>query len=108
MKIKMPFGTDQVEQHFLIMIYLMMTFFFVNVGLEVLAGKGIVTTGTASSTSHDAFIAFFGIAVGMFRGMQPQGSLLAPPVEGQKTTVTTDVHSEKTSPDPAAEEEKKP
>jgi len=53
---------------------------------------------TAINTTHDSFIAFFGVAIGMFRGMAPQGSIasqiLEAPQKGLSVTTDTTVHSE--------------
>lgn len=64
---------DLTEKHFVMMLYLMLVFFCVDMGLEILAGLKILSAPNAITTAHDSFIAFFGIAVGMFRGMAPQG-----------------------------------
>ncbi len=99
MKLILPMGKDQTEQHFLIMIYLMLAFFAVNIGLELLDGvKPQAVSVTAINTAHDAFLAFFGIAIGMFRGMVPQGAVNDTSNPAARTIVTTDVHSEKDIP----------
>ncbi len=86
---------DLTEKHFVMMIYLMLVFFCVDMGLELLAGLKIVVAPNAITTAHDSFLAFFGIAVGMFRGMMPQGSIGDTSNPAVRSTVTTEIHAEK-------------
>ena len=89
---------DQTEKNFQMMIYLMLVFFCVDMGFEILAGLNILSAPQAITTAHDSFIAFFGIAVGMFRGMAPQGSIGDTSNPAAKTTITTEIHAEKETP----------
>jgi len=85
------------------MIWLMLAFFFVNIGLEVLDGlRPNMVSVTAINTAHDAFLSFFGIAVGMFRGMTPQGAVNDTSNTAVRTVTTTDIHSEKDTPSAVA------
>jgi hypothetical protein len=86
---------DQTEKHFQIMIYLMLVFFCVDMGFEIAQGLKILSAPIAINTAHDAFLTFFGIAVGMFRGMVPQGSLTGQSLKDTTTTTDIQVHSEK-------------
>lgn len=89
---------DQTEKHFQIMIYLMLVFFCVNMGLEIMASVKIAVAPSAIATAHDAFLSFFGVAIGMFRGMTPQGSIDNQSNSNVRSIVTTDIHSEKDTP----------
>ena len=62
-----------METHFRFMLGLMMMFFFVNIGLQMMAALHVPAPPDALTMSHDAFLECFGIAMGIFRGMMPQG-----------------------------------
>jgi hypothetical protein len=66
---------DSTERHFQLMVLLMMTFFFTQIGIEgMIALKWAPPDSMAQSLqmSHDAFLSFFGLAAGIFHGMVPQ------------------------------------
>lgn len=82
-------NNPSAEQHFLICLYLMLLFFFVDLGTSALLALHITEVQIGGGESHDAYIAFFGIALGIFRGMTPQGGELPPNTESTTQTVTT-------------------
>lgn len=91
-------GNDQTERQFNTMIALMMVFFFTDMILEVGNGMKWFPEPITTAAPHDAFLTVFGIAAGLFRGMTPQGSPMTISGDGIKSTITTDIHSEKTAP----------
>lgn len=78
-----------METHFKVCLYLMLLFFFVDLGTSALLALHITEVQIGGGESHDAYIAFFGIALGIFRGMTPQGGELPPNTESTTQTVTT-------------------
>lgn len=77
-----------MEQHFLICIYLMLLFFFVDLGTSALTALHITSVQIGGGEAHDAYIAFFGIALGIFRGMTPAGGEFPANAETKMTTET--------------------
>jgi hypothetical protein len=82
---------DSTEQHFQMLIYLMLVFFFVAVGLDTLHALKILDAASALDMAKESYKACFYIAIGMFHGMLPEGSPLQ-----AKTNVTSDlqIHTE--------------
>jgi hypothetical protein len=76
------------EQHFVVCLYLMLLFFFVDMGTSALVALHITTMQIGGGEAHDAYIAFFGIALGIFRGMTPQGGEFPPNADTKMTTET--------------------
>ncbi len=59
------------QAHFLLMIYLMLFFFLVDLGTQTLYAFHLTAAQIGGTLAHDAYLAFFGIALGIFRGMTP-------------------------------------
>jgi len=79
--IKMNIPSDRTEQHFLMMVGLMLTFFFTQIFIEGIIALRWVSPDSMSQSlamSHDAFLTFFGLAAGIFHGMVPQIAGRAP------------------------------
>lgn len=64
---------DQTEKHFQMCIYLMLFFFCACVGLELLKGLKILEAPEAFAMAKESFNGCAFVALGMFRGMLPQG-----------------------------------
>ena len=60
-----------MEKHFLLMVGLMLLFFFMSIGADALVAFGVVNSRIGGEMPSQAFMAFFGIALGIFRGMKP-------------------------------------
>jgi hypothetical protein len=78
-----------VEAHFMICLYLMIFFFLVDLGTSALVALHITMVQIGGGEAHDAYIAFFGIALGIFRGMTPASGELPPNSVKQTETATT-------------------
>lgn len=58
-----------MEQHFQVSLYLMLFFFFVDYAADGLFVIGLTPAKIGNSLARDSFMAFFGIAMGILRGM---------------------------------------
>jgi hypothetical protein len=65
------FRYSGLEDHFKLCIYLMLMFFGLDCIFDALVQFGVTHVKIMGGTTHDAFIEFFGISVGLFRGMLP-------------------------------------
>ncbi len=61
------YGT--MEQHFQVSLYLMLFFFCVDYAADSLVAFGLTTVKIGGTLGRDSFLAFFGVAIGIFRGM---------------------------------------
>lgn len=52
-------------------IFLMLFFFVVDLGLQLLFELKITPEVVGGQSAHDAYLSFFGIAMGILRGMVP-------------------------------------
>lgn len=72
-----------MEQHFQVSLYLMLFFFCVDYAADAMFVMGLTTAKVGNSLARDSFLAFFGIAIGIFRGMsgeqKPNEEPPAPP-----------------------------
>ena len=59
------------EKHFNLVVLLMLFFFTVNYAGDVLFAMGLTSVKVGGNVAHDAFLAFFGVAMGIFRGLMP-------------------------------------
>lgn len=75
----------------MVCLYLMLLFFFVDLGTSALTALHITAVQIGGGEAHDAYIAFFGIALGIFRGMTPQGGEVPPNSLTTTATTTTSV-----------------
>ena len=62
-----------MESHFQIAVYLMLVFFVVDLASDLLQALHIVPIKIGGSTARDGFMQFFGLAMGIGRGMLPDG-----------------------------------
>ena len=71
-------SSGSMEQHFLLSIYLMLFFFLADYATDALVAFKLTTVKIGSTLARDSFLAFFGVAIGIFRGMgeggKPDGS----------------------------------
>jgi hypothetical protein len=65
----MLFRNSDLEAHFKLCVYLMLFFFGVDFMSDALVQFGLTHSKIMGGTAHDTFMAFFGIAIGIFRGM---------------------------------------
>jgi hypothetical protein len=66
---------DCQRRDFMLMIRLMMGFFVVELLTDATIAFGLTTMKIGDGLAHDAFMVFFGVAAGIFRGMLPSISL---------------------------------
>ena len=81
-------GKCSMEEHLWLCVRLMLFFFLLDYTAEVLLAFKVTTIKIGGAVAHDAYIAFFGLAMGIFRGMLPTSP--APGVTATQT-VTTEV-----------------
>lgn len=61
--------SGSMEQHFLLCIYLMIFFFIADIATDALLAFKLTTTKIGGTRAADTFMALFGVALGIFRGM---------------------------------------
>ncbi len=61
--------SGSMEQHFLLCVYLMVLFFFVDLATDALLAFHLTTVKIGGTRAADTFLALFGVALGIFRGM---------------------------------------
>jgi hypothetical protein len=64
-------NSGSTNQHFLLMVALMMFFFISDAVTDYLFFSGFTTAKIGDGLAHDAFLTCFGVASGIFRGMMP-------------------------------------
>lgn len=65
-------SATSIERHFNIMIILMLTFLVIDLSTDALIAFKIIEMKIGDSHAHSAFMACFGIALGIFRAMKPE------------------------------------
>lgn len=61
----------QIRRDFNLIVFLMVLFFFVELGTDALFVMGYTLKKIGNGLAHDAYIQLSGIAFGIFRGMKP-------------------------------------
>lgn len=76
--------SGSMEQHFLLCVYLMVFFFCVDLATDALLAFGMTTTKIGGTRSADTFLALFGVALGIFRGMNADAPAGEPSADGEE------------------------
>lgn len=98
----LPSSGNTQEAHFQMCLMLMILFFFVDLGTSALVAFHMTTAQIGGGTAHDAYVAFFGISLGIFRGMQPDGISIPTTQPGMTTTSELTTTSVSTNPLPSS------
>lgn len=61
--------SGSMEQHFLLCVYLMLFFFLADVATDALVAFKVTEMKICGTLARDTFLALFGVAIGIFRGM---------------------------------------
>jgi hypothetical protein len=64
---------NTAEAHFRLMLLLMMVFFCAEIVLDGLWRFGYTASKIGNGMTRDIFMALFGVAIGIFRGLKPDG-----------------------------------
>ncbi len=73
---RIKFGSGTMEQHFQICVFLMVFFFCVDLATDALVAFHLTAVKIGGTRAADTFLALFGVALGIFRGMsgEPNGN----------------------------------